>query len=187
MSGTDTAPSRRTSPDSPYGHAGELALRAHFPSRYDWDEVKLARMILPVITPGFARFIAAAPFFFIATANDEGHCDASFRGRESDMDGSPLPALCVEDERHLLFPDFSGNGLYNSLGNILTNPHIGMLFMDFERQLRARVNGRAEIVEADSTIRTLWPPAQAAVRVTVEQVYGNCSARIPKMAFVQPG
>jgi len=140
----------------------------------------------PMISPGFARFIEALPFFFISTSNAEGHCDASFRGREYSMSGEPLPALRVLDDRHLEFPDFSGNGLYNSLGNILTNPHIGMLFMDFERQRRARLNGIAVVRDADSETRKIWPHAQASVLVTIEQAFGNCTARIPRMMMV-PG
>lgn len=170
--------------DDPLRHAGEAEMRARFPSRHHWDEHNLPRMMRPFIPEPLARFIEAQPFFFIATASAAGHCDASFRGREYDASGHPLPALRVIDERHLAFPDYAGNGLYNSLGNILANPHIGMLFMDFDRQRRARVNGCAEIRAADAEIRSVWPLAQAAVFVTVEQAYGNCQARIPRLRMV---
>lgn len=168
-------------PDNPLGHAGELEMRQRFPSRYRWDEYNLSSMMRPVIAASLARFLESQPFFFIATASAEGHCDASFRGQEFDASGNPLPALRVLDPKHLIFPDFSGNGLYNSLGNILTNPHIGMLFVDFEHRRRARINGTAQIREADDDIRAVWPMAQAAVLVAVEQAYGNCPARIPRM------
>jgi len=172
-------------PDSPLGHAGELEMRRRFPSRYDWDEGNLLSMMSPFIPVSLARFVEAQPFFFIATASADGHCDASFRGREYDASGNPLPALRVIDKRQLIFPDYSGNGLYNSLGNILSNPHIGLLFMDFARQRRARINGIAAIVEANDEITEVWPMAQGAVLVTVEQAYGNCSARIPRMDMVE--
>lgn len=159
-------------------------MRRAYPSRFQWDADGLARMVRPTLSPALANFIEARPFFFIATANAEGHCDASFRGREYSAAGLPLPAIKVMDECRLVFPDYPGNGLYNSLGNVAVNPHIGMLFMDFDRQRRARVNGRAEIVAADAEIRRLWPLAQAAVWVTVEQAYGNCPARIPRMLMV---
>lgn len=168
-------------PDSILGHPGELALRERFPSMYHWDERSLAVMMKPFIPMAMARLLESLPFFFISTANADGHCDCSFRGQELDASGRPLPIASVIDEKHLAFPDFPGNGLYNSLGNILTNPHIGMLFMDFERQRRFRVNGVATIAEADDQIRAIWPTAQAAVIVTVEQAYGNCQARIPRL------
>lgn len=171
--------------DDPLGHAGELEMRERFPSRYHWDATNLPRMLSPFISTSLARFIEAQPIFFIATASADGHCDASFRGREYDASGNPLPAVRVIDERRLIFPDYPGNGLYNSLGNILSNPHIGMLFVDFECRRRARVNGVATITGADEGIRKVWPLAQAAVLVTVEQAYGNCPARIPRMTMVE--
>lgn len=173
----------RHPPDSPLGHRGELELRAELPSRYKWDETNLPRMMRPTLSASFARFIESQPFFFIATSNAEGHCDASFRGRDYDASG-PLPALQAIDERTLIFPDFPGNGLYNSLGNIRVNPHIGMLFMDFERQRRVRLNGRAAMRAPSPRERSLWPGAQAIVEVTVEQAFGNCNARIPRMRTI---
>lgn len=57
--------------------------------------------------------------------------------------------------------------------------------MDFTHQRRARINGVAVISEPDSAIKVMWPDAQAVVIVTVEQAYGNCTARIPKMHMVE--
>ncbi|EAU41864.1 predicted pyridoxamine 5'-phosphate oxidase [Fulvimarina pelagi HTCC2506] len=171
-------------PDNALGHAGELAMRDRYPTRYRWDENNLRAMMRPAITEPLARFIEAQPMFFIATASSDGHCDASFRGCETDSSGRPLPAIRVIGPNHLVFPDFSGNGLYNSLGNIAVNPHVGMLFIDFETQRRCRVNGIAKIERAGAEIKKVWPLAQAVVVVTVEQAFGNCQSRIPQMRFV---
>ncbi|HRL20227.1 MAG TPA: pyridoxamine 5'-phosphate oxidase family protein [Alcaligenes sp.] len=151
--------------DSPIEHEGELEMRRRFPSSYQWDEYNIKGMVRNVIHPGFARFIEALPFFFIATANQHGHCDASYRGCETSKTGKLLPPLKVIDEKTLIFPDYSGNGLYNSLGNILTNPHIGMLFIDFSRRTRVRLNGIAHIFDATPEILQIWPDAQAYVQV----------------------
>lgn len=175
---------KNIAPDSPFDHLGELAMRERFPSCYEWNEYTLSRMITDSISARFAEFIEAQYFFFIATANDQGHCDASFRGTELSATGEMLPVCKVLDSKRLVFPDYSGNGLYNSLGNILTNPHIGMLFVDFSRQSRARINGKADIMAIDDDIKKIWPKAQAYIQVNVEQVYGNCPARIPRMQRV---
>ncbi|MDO5657784.1 MAG: pyridoxamine 5'-phosphate oxidase family protein [Paracoccus sp. (in: a-proteobacteria)] len=164
-------------------HGGEEEMRAMLPSRYHWNEDSLAAMMRPELSPAMARFIAAQPFFFIATADAGGACDASFRGRDYDASG-PLPALIVNDPRHIIFPDFEGNGLYNSLGNLRVNPQIGMLFIDFERQRRVRVNGTAGLRRPTPLDATIWPAAQAVIEVTVAQAYGNCSARIPRLRMV---
>ncbi len=169
---------------SPYSHDGEREIRKRFGSRYQFDENDLNSIIQPFITQPMAAFIHRQPFFFIATADEKGYCDASFRGREYNASGEPLPVCAVVGKTELWFPDYKGNGFYNSLGNISVNPHIGVLFIDFEHRRRLRVNGSARILEADEDIRNLWPLAQAAVKVTVEQVYSNCPARIPKMRIV---
>lgn len=168
-------------PDPPISHAGELQMRQRFPGRYKLSEEILARQMLDHIGAPLADFIERQPFFFIATASDEGACDANFRGRESSPSGRPQPLLKIEGCKTILFPDFAGNGFYNSLGNIHLNPQIGMLFVDFTEQKRARVNGKAYVEDIQPAEAELWPKAQAVIRVLVEQAYQNCPARIPKM------
>lgn len=105
------------------------------------------------------RFFRKSAVFFIATSDKCGRCDCSFRGREWNISGKPYPLLKVIDPKTIVFPDYSGNMLYNSLGNILVNPNIGMLFVNFQSRSRARVNGAAEIiVNKDAYLKT-WPLA----------------------------
>lgn len=166
--------------DSPF-HAGELTAQRLFNT--DWDERKAARLgriIGHVLDEEKALFIERLPFFFLATADVDGNCDCSFRGTEDGKDGRPLPVVYVEEPQRLLFPDYEGNRMYNSLGNILQNPHVGLLFIDFASQSRLRVNGRARIVEAVGEWQSRWSSAARAIEVSVEQVYWNCSKRIPK-------
>lgn len=132
------------------------------------------------IDDGAALWIEALPFFFIATADAAGHCDCSFRGRETG------PLLQVLTPGKLIFPDYPGNGLFNSLGNVLVNPHVGLLFIDFVAQTRLRVNGEAALIELDDALKNCWPRAQGGVQVRVEQVYGNCRRRIPRMTLDAP-
>ncbi len=163
-------------------HAGEREAQRRFGVAGFWRPDMLDSMFRKTIPPRLASHIEALPFFFIATANARGECDCSFRGRELDASGKPYPLVKVLDERTLVFPDYPGNKLFNSLGNLIENGHIGMLFIDFQSRSRARINGTARIVEDAHAHAEIWPLAQRYVSVTAQQVYGNCKARIPRMA-----
>ncbi|MCA0406257.1 MAG: pyridoxamine 5'-phosphate oxidase family protein [Proteobacteria bacterium] len=171
-------------PDTILGHPGEKELRQRYGSDARLDDFTLRDRIEPFVAGKLAIFVEAQPFFFIATSNAQGHCDASFRGTERGADGAMLPAVKLVNPRRLIFPDYPGNGFFNSLGNILENPHIGLLFINFEFQRRVRINGTAQLIEADDAARALWPRARAVVQVDVEQCYDNCAARIPRMVTV---
>lgn len=167
-------------------HEGEKEAQRRFGVEGFWNAHNLNAMFHETIPPSLASFIEGLPFFFIATANTNGECDCSFRGREHDVSGRPYPLVRVIDEKTLVFPDYRGNKLFNSLGNIIVNGHIGMLFIDFQSRTRARINGLAEIIENQTTHSDIWPLSQRYVKVTAEQVYGNCKARIPRMTLVPP-
>ena len=85
----------------------------------------------------------------------------------------------------LAFPSYDGNGMFKSLGNILVNPHVGLLFIDFETPKRLRVNGRASIDEHDP-LRADFVGTQLIVRVEVEAIFPNCPRYIHKMTTVEP-
>ena len=169
----------------PIPHPGELEAQRRFGAEGYWDAQRLA-MIRDHLPPAWTAFLEAQAFFFIATANRTGACDCSFRGREFDASGRPYALLKVLDGNTLVFPDFSGNRLYSSLGNLLENPQIGLLFVDFQQRARVRVNGDAEIIEDRHAHQDIWPTALRYVRVTVWQAFPNCKARVPLMAFVPP-
>ncbi len=122
-----------------------------------------------------ARYIESLDFFFIATSNRAGECDSSYRGKRQGV-----PVAKVLDEKTIIFPDYLGNGSFRSLGNILENPHIGMLFMDIKSGLRIRVNGEAEISD-NPTWLEMFPKSLQTVKVTVQEVYKqNRPATIPQ-------
>jgi predicted pyridoxine 5'-phosphate oxidase superfamily flavin-nucleotide-binding protein len=168
-------------------HAGEIEMRARFPNRHRVDDSKLSKLVLDHVNSPLASFIEKQPFFFIATASDIGECDANFRARNTSDTGRPQALLQLKSPKTILFPDFSGNGFYNSMGNIHLNPHIGMLFIDFQAQRRASINGRASIEVPTDEALELWPDAQAIIHVDVTQAYNKCTARIPKLnAYTNP-
>ncbi|HRJ60992.1 MAG TPA: pyridoxamine 5'-phosphate oxidase family protein [Azospirillaceae bacterium] len=158
-------------------HDGELAAQARFGLAA--EGAAMSRMIRGRLTPAMLRFIEAQAFFFLATANRAGECDCSFRGRQHAPPAPPEPIVAALDDRTLVFPDYPGNNLFNSLGNIIDNPQVGLLFVDFAKPARVRVNGRAAIIDDMSDFRSLWPDAPRGVRVAVTQAFGNCSQRIP--------
>jgi hypothetical protein len=137
------------------------------------DPGRLARLLLDHIPPEYHARIEAGVFFFLATSNARGQCDCSFKG------GGP-GLVRVLDARTLAFPDFDGNDLFMSLGNILENPQVGLLFIDFADGARLRVSGRATIHD-DGPARALFPEAPRVLVVTIEAVTPNCSAFVPRL------
>ena len=117
------------------------------------------------LSQDLVQFIESLDFFFIATSNRVGECDSSYRGK-----GEGVPAIRVLDSRTIIFPHYLGNGTFRSLGNILENPHIGMLFMDLKTGLRIRINGHAEI-SGDPEWLKLFPHSLMTVKVIVEEAY----------------
>jgi predicted pyridoxine 5'-phosphate oxidase superfamily flavin-nucleotide-binding protein len=127
---------------------------------------------------GDRAFIEGASMFFLATANPEGQPDCSYKGGEPGF-------VIVLSPRELAWPDYDGNGQFRSLGNLVANPAVGLLFLDWERPSRLRINGRAR-VRADDELVQAWPGAQLVVRVSVEQVFPNCPRYIHRMQMVEP-
>ena len=92
------------------------------------------------MSESLVHFIESANFFFIATWNWAGQCESSNRDKRKEV-----PAAKLLDEKTIILPGYLENGSFRSLDNILENPHIGMLFMDFRTGRRIRVNDNAEI------------------------------------------
>lgn len=128
-------------------------------------------------TPDDRAFIARCAMCFVATADAEGRPDCSYKGG--------LPGFVrVLDDTTLAMPDFDGNGMYRSWGNVLANPHVGLLFIDFEQPRRLRVNGRATLDPQDPLLGD-WPGAVFVIRIAAEQIFPNCPRYIHKMQLVE--
>lgn len=122
-------------------------------------------------------FIARCAMVFVATADAQGRPDCSYKGG--------LPGFVrTLDEHTLALPDYDGNGMYRSWGNLLVNPHVGLLFLDFENPKRIRVNGTARIDEGDPLLGE-FPGAVFIVRVHAERIFPNCPRYIHKMQLVE--
>ena len=113
--------------------------------------------------------VAGADTFFIATWHPAGGADASHRG------GRP-GFVRVLDERTLEFPDYPGNNMFNTLGNLVGHPRAGLLFVDFERGDLLQLTGHA---------RVQWEP-ETAVRVTIEDVRETPAGSSLRFELVEP-
>jgi predicted pyridoxine 5'-phosphate oxidase superfamily flavin-nucleotide-binding protein len=157
-------------------HGGSRQLQDRFDTR------RLADRLVEVIahtafTDADRAFIESRPMFFLATADAKGHPDCSYKGG--------IPGFVrIVDASTLAFPSYDGNGMFKSLGNTLVNPHVGMLFIDFESPKRLRVNGRASTRE-DDPLLAQFVGAQLIVRVQADAIFPNCPRYIHKMQILE--
>jgi uncharacterized protein len=159
--------------DDPY-HEGMRQLQDRFDTRRLADRLheKLGRTRF---TPEDRAFIESRPFFFLATADDDGQPDCSYKG------GDPgFIRVTADDE--LVFPSYDGNGMFRSLGNVLVHPAVALLFIDFEKPNRLRVLGRASIADDDPLLQD-FAGALLVVRVRAEHIFPNCPRYIHRMTI----
>ncbi len=165
-------------PETIMYHAGSRRLQDQFDSRRISDrlEEKLTRT---AFTADDKAFIESVIYFFVATADAEGRPDCSFKG-------GPPGFVRVTGDCEIAFPDYDGNGMFKSLGNLLVNANVGLLFIDLhERPRRLRVNGSAT-VSRDDPLLDETVGAQLIVRVQARAIFPNCPRYIPKLQLVEP-
>ena len=169
------------------GSEGERELQR----KYESEKRALAfydKQVLDHLNPRMREYIAEQELMFVSTADRRGHCDSSPRAGEPGF-------VHVIDDRVLAYPEYRGNGVMASLGNISENPNIGLLFVDFCRStIGLHVNGRAEIIENEDLLDRIEGPADPLVAaieqkagraperwvyVSVEEAYIHCSKHIP--------
>ncbi len=146
--------------------------------------------VLDRLSEHMQAFVRRMDMVFIATADASGEADCSFRA-------GPPGFIGVLDDRTLAYPEYRGNGVMSSLGNIVENPHIGMLFLDFCRDaIGLHVNGRASLLDVEQFPSSRPLPGEVVdgllqqggrrperwVRVDVAEAYIHCSKHIPHLA-----
>ena len=148
-----------------------IALQNEFGTRKlaDMLDTKWAHRAL---TPEEQAFVASRDMFFLATVDKEGRPTVSYKG-------GPVGLVKVVDDHTLAFPGFDGNGMFYSMGNIVGQGHVGLLFIDFETPHRFRVQGRATF-ERDDPLMGAWKEAKYIVRVTCDRVWVNCPRYVHK-------
>ncbi len=141
-------------------------------------DAELAVIVHDELTEPDKAFVSGAEFFWLATVDDKGSPTVSFKG------GAP-GFVHVLNDRTLLFPNYDGNGMYYSMGNVATTSEIGMLFMAFDRPARLRVQGKAQLTD-DPALVSRFPGAQFAIQVNITALITNCPRYIPRMQRMEP-
>lgn len=158
-------------------HNGNRQLQDQFDSRRIAD--RLESFARNAFTADDKAFIESLPYCFLATADAEGRPDCSFKG------GSP-GFVRVTASNELAFPDYDGNGMFKSLGNILVNANVGLLFIAMHGQpRRLRVNGIAT-VSRDDPLLAETVGAQLIVRIAARAIFPNCPRYVPTMRLDEP-
>ncbi|NUR07890.1 MAG: pyridoxamine 5'-phosphate oxidase family protein [Nocardioidaceae bacterium] len=157
-------------------HGGSRSLQDRFDTRALADRID-GLLVKDTISEDDRAFIEDRDMFFLATADAEGRPTCSYKGGEPGF-------VRVLDPHTLSFPNYDGNGMYLSTGNVLLNPHVGMLFIDFERGHRMRLEGTASI-DLDDPLQGDHPEAQFVVRVRTRAVFPNCPRYIHRYELVR--
>lgn len=182
-------PSPEIAPEAPPpthrlpGSAGEHLLQ----ERYGTTERArrfYREQLVDKLNPRMIEFIGRMEMMFVATSDGEGECDCTFRA-------GPPGFVRVLDAHRLTWPEYRGNGVLASLGNMAENAHVGLLFLDFFGDvIGLHVNGAAKVVD-DEVMRAAYPDlpvdpvpgrrAERWVSVAVDEAYIHCAKHIPRM------
>ncbi len=123
------------------------------------------------------EFIERMPYFFFSTSSSNGNTNVNFKGAK----GSKL--IKVLNNKKLIFPDYSGNGILHSVGDINSNPNVGMLIIDFNKNIRLKVSGKAYIIDDKEQIAQYFDYFETydiarLIEVDIDYVIPNCSNNI---------
>ena len=171
---------------------GEYVLQKKY-GTHKKAEAFYKKQMLDHLNDEMIQFASKQEIAIISTSDVEGNCDTSFRG-------GPPGFIRILDEKTLIYPEYMGNGVLASLGNMYENPHIGLLIIDFfESQVGLHINGSVEVLENDMLSSHLgiskneqqkWIEKENSkckwwVKVTVDEAYIQCSKHIPYLQKVE--
>ena len=158
-------------------HEASRRLQDQFDTRRIADRLEQV-ITRTAFTDDDKTFIESRILFFLATVDTEGRPTCSHKGGARGF----VPVVAPDE---LVFPDYDGNGMFLSIGNIAANPNVGLLFIDFEKPKRLRVNGTAS-VSRDDPLLEHTVGAQLIVRVKARAIFPNCPRYIPTMQLLEP-
>jgi predicted pyridoxine 5'-phosphate oxidase superfamily flavin-nucleotide-binding protein len=146
-------------------HNGNRELQDHFDARKLADRVN-ELIVHEEITDEERAFIESRDMFFISSVDDQGRPTVSHKGGATGF-------VRVIDEKTIAFPDYDGNGMFLTTGNIALNHEVGLLFIDFENPHRLRLHGTASIF-LDDPLLDEYVDAKFIIRITVRNLFLNC-------------
>ncbi len=161
---------------SDFYHARNRELQDRFDTRRLADRIE-KRLVVDRIGDADRAFIESRDMFFLATTDAEGLPSCSYKGGDPGF-------VRVVDASTIAFPNFDGNGMFLSMGNVLQTCKVGLLFIDFEKPRRLRLSGDASISWDDPWLAD-YREAQFIVRIAVTKVFPNCPRYIHKYTLVE--
>jgi len=141
------------------------SLQDRYDTRRLADSVE-ARLVLTEIPPEHKAFIESRDMFFLSTIDHQGRLTVSYKGGDPGF-------VRVIDNKTIAFPRYDGNGMFYSMGNLLGNHQVGLLFINFEKPHRLRLQGVASVDDNDPLLGE-YAEAQLVVRVLVTEIFRNC-------------
>jgi uncharacterized protein len=140
-----------------------------------------SNQVLDHVNAHMCEYLARQEMMFVSTADAAGNCDCTFRA-------GPPGFVRVLDGRTVAYPEYRGNGVMASMGNLLENPRVGLLFLDFfATTVGLHINGTAKIVDntdllpPDGGDTTGGPARERCVVIDVEEAYIHCSKHVPQL------
>jgi hypothetical protein len=153
------------------------SLQDRFDTRRLADNTE-ARIVLTEIPPEHKAFIESRDMFFLSTIDHQGRPTVSYKAGDPGF-------VRVLDNKTVAFPCYDGNGMFYSMGNLLGNRHVGMLFINFEKPHRLRLQGIASVSDDDPLLPE-YAEAQLIVRVTVTEIFRNCPRYVHHYKKIEP-
>jgi uncharacterized protein len=160
----------------------EIFTQEHIRVREKYGTTKQAENIfesLDTTAPNdkMIKFIEKMNYFFLATSSKEGRVNVNFKGTKAKR------LIKFLDKNRLIFPDFDGNGILHSVGDIESNPHVGLLIIDFSKDIRIKINGRAKIIDDKDVIVRYLDLFDSfnfsrLIEVEIDYIIPNCSANL---------
>ncbi|MFC4950235.1 MSMEG_1061 family FMN-dependent PPOX-type flavoprotein [Pseudonocardia sp. GCM10023141] len=123
------------------------------------------------LTPLLRRYLTTSTFFLLATADADGTCDVTPRG-------DAVNTVQIIDDRTIVVPDRLGNRRVDAFRNILTNPHVGLLFVVAGIEETVRVNGRATITANSAVLDAMTIEGKRprlGIVVEIDEAYVHCA------------
>ena len=156
-------------------HPGSRELQDRFDTRRIADRLE-ERNLRRIFTESDRRLIEAAPMFWLATVDPDGFPDVSYKGG--------IPGFVrIAGDSELVFPHYDGNGMFKSLGNVLADARVGLVFLRWvDAPKKLRVQGRASVRPEDPLLEHV-PGAQLIVRVQAERIFDNCPRYLHRMVL----